>query len=139
MDRLIRSGLILFLVAVTAGEAAAQVPRVVSGAEYKEFSGMFGTSEHTVYTVPQGKTLYLTDIILNRCLLGPSNSTPDLVIMGRDTGQQMIPAVLRIFVPGYQTVCLNLTSPILFRSGEKLTLRVGGNALIEYYLFGYQR
>jgi len=140
MHRFTRSGFVVVLMVFTAGMASAQViGRSISGAEYKDFTGLINATGSTVYTVPQGKTLYVTDIILNRSILGPSSSTPDLVIIGRDAGQQVPPAVMHIFVPGYQTVCLNLISPILFRQGEKLIMRVGGDGLVEYCLVGYQR
>ena len=122
------------------------MPGVPAGAVYKEIIGAAGPSMADVYTVPSGKKLHITDVLLIRSVLSDmTDATPTLVTIKRGSqfsGPLNLEALLRAFVPMNPNVFFGFGTPIEVAGPDKLCIGCGStqahNKWVFYRIFGYQ-
>jgi len=154
---LVSLGLLLALTVSLAAPTAKQplIPMVAHpllpapGSQYREINGFAGVANKgpvDAYTIPAGKTLYLTDLVLVRCTWGDmTDNPPPVAILTRESQRPKtwadLTAIWRAWVPADQNVMLNLRTPIEIKGPDKLLLRCDGvgNQALLLYAYGYEK
>lgn len=150
MPMVVAAALVVVLANVAGAAEISQLnPRALAAAapQYVEISSMcLGDAAVPIYTVPAGKTLYLTDIAMVRGSMGETSDSDGvpMVILSRETQGQANPlsmvALLRAFVAMNQNVFFSLRTPIEIRGPDKLRARCAAtkaNKMVLINAFGY--